>query len=77
MRGMQPPTCPATCQQVSPRSPVEGARRRWGLHFSFDPKHLTNWDDGSEVSLTEREQIQDRIHVLLDYMMFPHSIDKK
>ncbi len=45
---------------------VEGARRRWGLHFALDARHLTNWDDGSEVSVTQREQIQERIHVLLD-----------
>ena len=56
---------------------VEGARRRWGLHFALDPRYLTKWDDGSEVSVTEREQIQDRIHALLDYMRFPHSLDKK
>ena len=56
---------------------VEGTRRRWGLHFALDPWHLTEWDDGSEVSVSEREQIQDRIHTLLDYMRFPHSLDKK
>jgi hypothetical protein len=56
---------------------VEGARRRWGFHFALDPAHLTKWDDGSEISVTEREQIQHRIHALLDYIRFPHSLDKK
>jgi hypothetical protein len=56
---------------------VEGAQRRWGLHFALDPTHLAKWDDGSEVSVAEREQIQDRVHALLDYMRFPHSLDKK
>ena len=56
---------------------AEGERRRWGLLFALDPRHLTMWDDGSEISVTEREQIQDRIHALLDYMRFPHSLDKK
>lgn len=56
---------------------VGGTRRKWGLHFALDPKHLTNWDDGSEVSVTEREQIQERIHALLAYMKFPHSLDRK
>ncbi len=53
---------------------VDGNRRRWGLHFTLDPRHLTKWDDGSEVSMTEREQIQDRVHALLDYIRFPQLI---
>jgi hypothetical protein len=48
-----------------------------GLHFALDPRHLTNWDDGSAVSMAELEQIQERIHALLDYMRFPHSFDSK
>lgn len=56
---------------------AEGGRRRWGLHFALDPQHLTEWDDGSEVSISEREQIQERIHALLAHMKFPHSLDRK
>ena len=44
-----------------------------GTSFCPRPQAL---DDGSEVSVTKREQIQDRIHALLDYMRFPHSLDK-
>src|SRR5258705_8742487 len=44
-----------------------------GASFALDPSHLTKWDDGSEVSVTERVQIQDRIHALLDYIS--HSLE--
>jgi hypothetical protein len=46
---------------------------------SFRPRSpaLDGVDDGSEVSVSEREQIQERIHSLLTYMRFPHSFDRK
>jgi len=56
---------------------ADGTRRRWGLHFALDPEHLTRWDDGSELSVAERERIQERIHALLNYIKFPHSFDRR
>jgi hypothetical protein len=35
---------------------AEGERRRWGLHFALDPQHLTEWDDGSEVSVSNESK---------------------
>lgn len=32
---------------------LAGTRRKWGLHFALDPQHLTEWDEGSVVRVTE------------------------
>ena len=56
---------------------VEWTRRRWGFHFALDSMHLTQWDDGSEISSAERVQIQERIHGLLKFIGVPHSLDRK
>jgi len=56
---------------------VERNAKSRGLHFALDPRHLTEWDDGSAISVVEREQVQERIHALLEYMRLPHSLDRK
>lgn len=56
---------------------TDDARRRWGLHFAIDERHLTHWDDGLEISATERPRIQARIGAALRFMKVPHTLETK
>jgi hypothetical protein len=56
---------------------LQGSRRTGGLHFAFDERHLTNWDDGSEIGSTERDRIVARVLAALEFMKITHTFDRK